>query len=144
MDWKKIKNYFSKEYRLYHRKIYIDLGFHKLYKDWFKSRRKLDVKKLPKLKFYKGDCGLNIWCDYYMDCYASFNSFKNKLFAFHIEPLGYKYKWGYWVYSYAPEIVCVFNKKIIFTIRLQAPDGCEYGTSYWQQMVNIITKEKKD
>lgn len=131
-DW--IKCQFNKEYRLYNHKIYLDLGFHKLFK-YLHQIKNIDEK--PHLKFYKGDCGFNIWCDYYMDIHTSYNSFINKWFAIHVEPLGYKYKWGYFTFTYAPEIVCVFNKKIIFTIRLEASHG------FWQNVVDIITSQKK-
>ena len=76
-----------------------------------------------------------------MDIYASFKSFKNKLFALHVEPLGYKYKWGENVYTYRPEIVCVFNKKIIFTIRLMEPHNVSEH-EYWQEVVSLITQKK--
>ena len=61
MNWQKIKWYFSKEHRLYTHKIYIDLGFHKLWKDWFKCRKQVNDK--PILKFYKGDMGNDNWCE---------------------------------------------------------------------------------
>ena len=131
------------ERKIYYHQIYIDLGFHKLWKDWFKVRKQLPEKERPHLKFYKGDCGHSIMCDYYMDLHASFNAFKNKKFALHVEPLGYKYKWGQYVYTYRPEIVCVFNKKIIFTIRLEEPnkdDKCREH-EYWQEVVNLITQK---
>ena len=42
MNWNEIKWYFSKEHRLYAHKIYIDLGFHKLWKDWKEASKILD------------------------------------------------------------------------------------------------------
>ena len=129
-------NIFKKEWWIYNSPIYINFGIYKLYKDWFKARKEVDRK--PHLKFYKGDCGDNMMCDYYMDLYADFYDFKNKLFAIHIEPLGWKDKWGFKVFTYCPEIVCVFNKKIIFTIRLIE------SHEYWQKVVNVITARKKD
>ena len=126
---------FKKEWWIYHSPIYINLGIYKLYKDWFKARK--EVTHMPHIKLYKGDCGDSIMCDYYMDLYASFNSFKNKLFALHIEPLGWKYKWGFNVFTYCPEVVCVFNKKILFTLRLKE------SHEYWQKVVNVITAQMK-
>lgn len=141
MDWNTLKYHFSKEYRLWNHKIYLDFGFHKLYKDWLKVRKNIDG--IPKLKFYKGNNYPNDWCPYYMDIYASYHEFENKLFAIHIEPLGYKYKWGYCSYVYSPELVCVFNKKIRFTVRLECPKKYkddEY--SWWTKVVNLLTQKK--
>ena len=142
MNWQKIKWYFSKEHRLYTHKIYIDLGFHKLWKDWFKCRKQVNDK--PILKFYKGDMGNDNWCEYYMDIHASYKSFLNKWFAINVEPLGYKYKWGQFQYTYQPEVVCIFNKKIIFTIRLEAPNKTDRCSEheYWEPIVNLITQKK--
>jgi len=135
--WYNIKYKFSQEYRIYHHKIYIDLGFHKLLKYLWKVRKQINIKSL-KLKVYKGDCGYNIWCDYYMDIRASYSDFINKWFAIHVEPLGYKYKWGFYVWEYCPEIVIVFNKKIRYTIRLETTNNREF----WQNVVNLIARKK--
>ena len=119
MNWNEIKWYFSKEHRLYAHKIYIDLGFHKLWKDWKEASKTLNLEK-PKLKWHWGDCGPNDnWCEYYMDIYASYSDFKNKWFAIHIEPLGWRYKFGFYQYQYRPEIVIVLFKKVIGNINVQ-------------------------
>ena len=146
MNWNEIKWYFSKEHRLYAHKIYIDLGFHKLWKDWKEASKILNLEK-PKLKWHWGDCGPNNnWCEYYMDIYASYSNFKNKWFAIYIEPLGWRYKFGFYQYQYRPEIVIVLFKKVIATIRLEEPnkdDECsEY--EYWEPIVQIKKAQKKD
>ena len=146
MNWNEIKWYFSKEHRLYAHKIYIDLGFHKLWKDWKEASKTLNFEK-PKLKWHWGDCGPNDnWCEYYMDIYASYSNFKNKWFAIHIEPLGWRYKFGFYQYQYRPEIVIVLFKKVIATIRLEEPnkdDKCsEY--EYWEPIVQVKKAQKKD
>lgn len=136
----KIKYFFSKEFRLYHFPIYIDLGFHKLWKDWWKVRK--DFTR-PELVYHKGDMGNFKMYDYYMDIHASTKVFENKLFAFHIEPLGWKSKYGFYEFVYEPEIVFVFNKKVIFTIRMEEPLGIgKY--EYWQNLVNeLFIKPRK-
>jgi len=139
MDWNWIKYKFSQEHRIYTHKIYIDLGFHKLWKDWFSVRKQVDGK--PRLVFYKGDMGDDNWCEYYMDIIATYRDFKNKWFAIHVEPLGYKYKWMSHVYQYCPEIVIVFNKKIVYTIRLEPPKEVN-DFSWWSNIINLITQKK--
>lgn len=146
MNWNEIKWYFSKEHRLYAHKIYIDLGFHKLWKDWKEASKILNLEK-PKLKWHWGDCGPNDnWCEYYMDIYASYNDFKNKYFAIHIESLGWRYKFGFYQYQYRPEIVIVLFKKVIATIRLEEPNKdnkcSEY--EYWEPIVQVKKTRKKD
>ena len=142
MSWFNIKYFFTKEWWIYHSPIYINLSFCKLYKDWWKVRKKINGK--PRLVFYKGDMGNNNWCEYYMDIHASYKSFTDKWFAIHVEPLGYKYKFGMFEYTYQPEVVCVFNKKIIFTIRLEAPNKTDRCSEheYWEPIVNLITQKK--
>lgn len=120
-----IKYRFSEEYRIFHHNIYIRLCFHKLFRYWFKERK--NILK-PIVVLYKGDT-VEREFEYYMD-YPE--KFENKLFGFHIEPLGWKTKFGNIEYTHCPEIVCVINKKVRFTIRLESPE-----TKYFD-------KEKKD
>ena len=120
-----IKYRFSQEYRIFHHNIYIRLCFHKLFRYWFKERK--NILK-PIVVLYKGDT-VEREFEYYMD---HPQKFENKLFGFHIEPLGWKTKFGKIEYTHCPEIVCVINKKVRFTIRLESPE-----TKYFD-------KEKKD
>lgn len=142
-NWNKfkmnLKYYTSKDYRLYNHKIYIDLGFHKLWKDWWKVRKKINGK--PRLVFYKGEVTDDNWCEYYMDIHASYKSFIDKWFAIHIEPMGYKTKWGENVWEYCPEVVIVFWKKIRCTIRLEAPKDVE-NCNWWWVVMYLLTQKK--
>ena len=152
MNWNKIKYWFSDDYRIYHHNIYINLRFHRLIKDWWKVRKYF---RFPNIKFYKGVSG-GIEFDYYMENPGIFN---NKLFGFHIEGLGHKYKWYENVYTYCPEIVCVFNRKVLFTIKFESPKlytyvdsplkDMEYGKipvtnnhMYWQSIIDCIYNDK--
>ena len=139
---------FTEEYRIYHHPIYIRLCFHKLFKYWFKLRKKF-VK--PVWKFYKGDTAEREF-DYYMESPASF---QNKIFGFHIESLGYKHKWGQIRYTHCPEIVCVINKKVRFTLRLECPEDAYiydnsrklrkvFNTMYWESILNEYFYPEKD
>lgn len=138
----KIRYFFSEEYRLNNHPIYIRLCFHKLYKEWFKCR-KLFIK--PRLVFYSGDTAEREF-DYYMDLVADYKSFENKLFGFHIEGLGWKRKWGYLTFTHCPEIVCVINKKVRFTIRLESPiikNSAIANRLYWEAILHYVYDKRR-
>ncbi|MBQ3414615.1 MAG: hypothetical protein IJH39_04545 [Clostridia bacterium] len=143
--WYKLKYHFSEEYRIFHHPIYINLKFHRLWIDWWKCR-KVFIK--PKLRLYKGDSAEREFT-YYM--YDWQEDFANKFFGFHIARLGWKYKWGYYVYTHSPEIVCVFRGKVLFTLRMEYPlDNIKpelQSTAdrlYWEAIVSYLYDYKKD
>lgn len=137
----KLQYSFTDEYRIYRHPIYINLRFWRLFK--YRNKAKYKYVK-PKFVFYKGATDRPEY-KYYME---SPSSFENKLFGLHIEPVGYKYKWRILEYIYCPEIVCVFNKKILFTIRLEAPDTDYYEDKedfkksanllYWENVLKYV------
>jgi len=127
--WNKVKYHFSDEYRIFHHPIYINLRLHRLYKDWYKVRK---FYSKPKLVFYKGDTAEREY-EYYMYDWAKY--FENKLFGIHIEPVGWKTKFGIIEYTHCPEIVCVINKKVRFTIRLESPYDELDNIFYWERIL---------
>ena len=144
--WLNFKFKFSEEYRIFHHPIYINLKFHRLWIDWFKCR-KVFIK--PKLRLYKGDSAEREFT-YYM--YDWQEDFEKKFFGFHIERLGWKTKWGAYVFTHSPEIVCVFKGKVRFTIRVEYPGDIYYNQDknkianrlYWEAIINYLHKYKGD
>lgn len=140
--WNRIKYIFTDEYRIFHHPIYINLRLHRLIKDWYKCR-KVFVK--PKLVFYKGDTAEREF-DYYM--YDCAKEFENKFFAIHTESLGWKYKWGAYVFTHSPEIVCIFKGKVRFTIRFEYNIDSKRNDIanrlYWEAIINYLHKYNGD
>ena len=134
----RIKYIFTDEYRIFHHPIYINLRLHRLIKDWYKCR-KVFVK--PKFILYKGDSAERKF-DYYM--YDCAKEFENKFFAIHTESLGWKNKWGTYVFTHSPEIVCIFKGKVRFTIRLEynieSKRNDIANRLYWEAIINYLHK----
>lgn len=135
-----LKYLFTKEWWIYHSPIYIDLGFHKLWKDYNEVKKQMTAK--PRLVFYKGDMGNDNWCEYYMDIHANYKDYINKWFAINVEPMGWKSVFGESQWQYCPEITIVIFKKLRYTIRLEAPKGTENENFWW--VVMWLQSRKKD